>query len=355
MKHPVGYIPDPNDHSTAAPAVSVLMPCYNVAETVDEAIESIVAGTFTDFELLAVDDGSTDSTAERLQAWSLREGRVRVLERGHAGIIPALNAGLAACRAALVARMDADDRCHPERLERQVEQMRAHPELALVGSLVEGFPVDDVRGGFQAYIEWLNHLVDHESIAREIFIESPFAHPSVMFRKRWVAQVGGYVERGWPEDYDLWLRLYLAGAHFAKVPEVLLYWREYPDRLTRTDARYAVSQFLRAKAHYLTLGPLKDRDAVIVWGAGQMGRRIAKHLDRAGAPLAAFIDIDPGKIGRQKRGKPVLPPESLPGELTGYRNPVVLAAVGSRGARALIRERLSGMGLREGLDWWAVA
>jgi len=331
------------------------MPCSNVADTVDEAVESILAGTFPDFEIVAVDDGSTDATAGRLQAWSQREGRVRVLERGHAGIIPALNAGLAACRAPLVARMDADDRCHAERLERQVALLHAQPELALVGSLVEGFPAGGVRGGFQAYIDWLNHLVDHEAITREIFIESPLAHPSVMFRKRWVEQVGGYQERGWPEDYDLWLRLYLAGARFAKVPEVLLYWREHSDRLTRIDARYAVSQFLRAKAHYLMLGPLSERDAVIIWGAGQMGRRIAKHLDRAGAPLAAFIDIDPGKIGRQKRGRPVLPPEALPVELARHAQPVVLAAVGSRGARALIRERLSGMGLREGLDWWAVA
>jgi glycosyltransferase involved in cell wall biosynthesis len=355
MKHSVESEAVPNDDSTASPGVSVLMPCYNVADTLDEAISSLVEGTYQDFEVVAVDDGSSDGTPERLEHWAHNDTRIRVLALEHGGIIPALNAGLAACRASLVARMDADDRCHPERLERQVELIGAHPELALVGCLVEGFPEGQVRGGFQAYLDWLNRLVDHESIAREIFIESPLAHPSVMFRTRWAAQVGGYQERGWPEDYDLWLRLYLAGARFAKVPEVLLYWREHPDRLTRADSRYAVSQFLRAKAHYLMLGPLKERDAVVIWGAGQMGRRIAKHLERAGAPLAAFIDIDPGKIGRQKRGKPVLPPEALPGELARPANPVVLAAVGSRGARALIRERLSGMGLREGLDWWAVA
>ena len=231
----------------------------------------------------------------------------------------------------------------------------AHPELTVVGSLVEGFPESDVGGGFQAYLGWLNRLVDHESIVREIFIESPLAHPSVTFRRRWVEELGGYQERGWPEDYDLWLRLYLAGARFAKVPEVLLYWREHADRLTRTDSRYAVEQFLRAKSHYLLLGPLQGCDALIIWGAGQMGRRIAKHLDREGAPLKAFIDIDPSKIGREKRGRPVYPPQDLKTLLVSYAKPVVLAAVGSRGARGLIRERLSGMGLREGVDWWAVA
>ncbi len=297
------------------------MPCYNASDTLDLAIESILKGTFPHFELVIVDDGSTDDTPDQIKGWAGRDPRVRCVQQEHAGIIPALNAGLAACRGQLVARMDADDRAHPERLERQVAWMEADPGLALAGSLVEGFPAGDVRGGFQAYLDWLNHLVDHELIVREIFIESPFAHPSVMFRKRWVVQLGGYVEHGWPEDYDLWLRMYLAGARFAKVPEVLLYWREHPDRLTRTDSRYAVSQFLRAKAHYLMLGPLRERDAVIVWGAGQMGRRIAKHLDRAGAPLAAFIDIDPGKIGREKRGRPILPPDSLPEELARHEKP----------------------------------
>ena len=86
-----------------------------------------------------------------------------------------------------------------------------------------------------------------------------------------------------------------------------------------------------------------------------MGRRISKHLDREGAALAAFVDIDPAKIGRQRRGKPIVAPEDLRDWLEGYEHPVVLAAVSSRGARALIRERLTNMGLREAIDWWAVA
>jgi glycosyltransferase involved in cell wall biosynthesis len=331
------------------------MPCYNVAATLDETMGSLLEQTYPGFEIIAVDDGSEDSTLNQLQAWAERDARVRLLAREHEGIIPTLNAGLAICRSTLVARMDADDRAHPQRLERQVEMLEADPGLAVCASLVEGFPVENVREGFQIYIGWLNHLVGHEAITREIFIESPLAHPSVAFRKRWVEKVGGYQEHGWPEDYDLWLRLYLAGARFAKVPEILLYWREHELRLTRTDSRYSVENFIRAKAHYLCQGPLSDRDGVIIWGAGQMGRRLAKHLDREGAPLVAFIDIDPGKIGRERRGKPIVGPEDLRNQLDASERLVVLAAVRSRGARALIRERLNGMGLRAGADWWAVA
>ena len=336
-------------------AVSVLMPCYNAQETVDDAVRSITEQTLRSFELIAVDDGSSDGTLDQLQNWASRDSRIRVLSLSHAGIIEALNAGLVACTAGLIARMDADDHSHPDRLTRQLEFLTEHPEIAVAGSYVEAFPADQVKEGFRLYVEWLNSLDTPRLIARDIFVESPLAHPSTMIRADWLQRVGGYQEHGWPEDYDLWLRLYVEGAQFGKVDEVLLEWREQPDRLTRTDSRYSVENFLRAKAHYLCQGPLADCGAVIVWGAGQMGRRISKHLERGGARLVAFVDIDPKKIGSVKRGLPILSAEELPKLLKQYRDPIVLAAVGSRGARQLIRDRLDEIGLEETEDYWAVA
>ncbi len=342
------------DDSTDTPTVSILMPCYNVADTIDEAIESLLAQTFQEHEIIAVDDGSEDSTGDQLAEWMVRDSRLRIISRPHEGIIPALNAGLAACRAPLIARMDADDRAHPERLTRQVAYLEAHPEVALVGCLVEGFPADKVGEGYRLYIEWLNSLISPEAIEREIFVESPLAHPSVTMRKAWIERLEGYQDHGWPEDYDLWLRMSLAGARFAKVPEVLLYWREHPARLTRTDARYSRDNFLRAKAYYLSQGPLRNRQAIIIWGAGQMGRRLSKHL-LSDVSLKAFVDIDPAKIGRKRRGKPIISPQELMDWWSRYDRPVVLVAVGARGARELIRQRLVEMGLQEGEDWWAIA
>jgi len=338
-----------------APKVSVLLPCYNAAETLDEALDSLAGQSLQEYELVAVDDGSSDRTLEVLCRRAGDDPRLLVLARPHAGIIPALNAGLAACRGEFIARMDADDRAHPERLEKQLAYLLDHPEVAVLGCRVAGFPPEQVRQGFRAYLEWQNALLSDEDIRREIFVESPLAHPSAMFRRESVEGVGGYQENGWAEDYDLWLRLYLAGARFAKLPEILLEWRERPERLTRRDGRYSLENFLRAKAFYLARGPLSDRDAVIIWGAGMVGRRLSKHLLRHAIPLVAFIDIDPGKIGRLRRGLPVLPPEELPAWWERYQNPVVLAAVGARGARALIRGRLNAMGLSEGRDWWGVA
>jgi hypothetical protein len=170
-----------------------------------------------------------------------------------------------------------------------------------------------------------------------------------------LAQVGGYQDCGWAEDYDLLLRLYLAGARFAKLEETLLEWREHLERLTRTDSRYSLENFLRAKAYYLVRGPLKGRDAVFLWGAGMAGRRLGKQLGRQGAPLAAYVDIDPRKIGRTRRGLPIIPPETLSEWWSRYQNPAILVTVGARGARTIIRRRLGGMGFREAADWWFAA
>jgi len=335
--------------------VSVILPCYNVAETLDEALESLAQQTLVDFEIIAVDDGSTDATLEILKHWGEKDKRIKVISSQHQGVIGAANLGLSYCSASFIARMDADDRSHPDRLASQHTYLQTNPGTAVVGSLVKAFSENGVREGYRLYVKWLNSLVTDEEIRREMFVESPIANPSMMIRKSWMDKMGGYKDHGWPEDYDLLLRLYIAGAKFSKVPYVLLEWRDHPNRITRTDSRYSVTNFLKAKAHYLAGGPLRGRDSVIIWGAGMMGRRLGKHLGTLNSPLVAYVDIDPKKIGRQRRGLPIIAPEELTAAWAQYKNPVILAAVGARHARGLIRKRLIGFGFVEGVDWWAAA
>ncbi len=331
------------------------MPVYNAAGTIEETLSSLYAQTLQDYQLVVVDDGSTDDTVRILRQHAGVDPRIRLIQQPHKGIIEALNRGIQACEAPYIARMDADDRCHPRRLERQLALFESDPAMDVVSCQVRGFPAGQVRQGFRIYMEWLNGLVTDAAIRRQMFIESPLPHPSVMMRAERLRALGGYQEHGWPEDYDLWLRFYAAGARFAKVPEVLLDWREHPNRLTRVDPRYSVENFLRAKAHYMAQTILKDRDAVIIWGAGMMGRRLAKQLERVDAPIIAFIDIDPKKIGRTRRGRPIIAPEELPAWWGRYQNPIVLSAVAARGARPLIEERLVEFGFEEGQNWWFAA
>jgi len=337
------------------PLVSVILPAYNAAATLPEAVGSLLRQTFTDFEIVLIDDGSEDDTARIAEGLASADPRVRPVLSPRAGLIAALNLGLTHAGGEFVARMDADDLAHPDRLRLQLRLLRDRPDVALASCLIECFPPAAVREGFRLYADWLNRLIEPEDIAREIFIESPLCHPSVMIRRGDLQEAGGYRERGWAEDYDLWLRLHLSGKRFAKVPQILLSWREHPGRLTRTDGRYSVENFLRAKAHYLAAGPLARTRTAILWGAGQTGRRLAKHLGREGVALLACIDIDPSRIGRALRGAPILPPDALPGLLREHARPAVLSAVASRGARDLIRGHLTRLGLVEGVDFWCVA
>ncbi len=293
--------------------------------------------------------------APSYSAWQAQDKRLQVVFQDHAGIVKALNTGLAICRAPYVARMDSDDRCLPQRLELQAAYLDAHAEIGIVSCRATGFPIDQVRQGFQIYMDWQNSLLSNAEIRREIFIESPLPHPSVAFRRQVVQTAGGYQDNGWPEDYDLWLRLYLDGIQFARIPEFLLEWREHPHRLTRTDKRYSLENFLRVKAYYLARGPLLGRGAVIIWGAGMMGRRLAKQLTRQQVPLVGFVDIDQKKIGHNRRGLPILSPQELPAWWARLPEPAILAAVGARGARGLIRQKLESMGFIEGFDWWSAA
>ncbi len=337
------------------PKVSVTLPCYNAETTLNETLDSVLNQTLADFEVIAVDDGSRDASLSILQSRAAQDRRLKVLTQPHSGVVTAANAAIAASRAGYIARVDADDRVHPRRFERQADFLDQNPEVAVVSSLVSAFPKADVREGYRIYMDWLNSLVTNAEIRREIFVESPLANPSVMIRKTWLDRMEGYQDFGWPEDYDLWLRMYLAGARFEKIPQFLHEWRDHPNRITRTDSRYSLENFLRAKAYYLGRGPLKDRDAVIVWGAGMMGRRMAKQLQKNGCPLVAFVDVDPKKIGNTRRGKPIIAPGELMGWWHRFDRPVVVAAVGARGARGLIRTRLNNFGLIEGQDWWGAA
>lgn len=337
------------------PELSILLPIYNAAPFLGQCLDSLTRQTFADYEIVAVDDGSTDESADILGQRSHSEQRLRIIRRDHHGLIETLNAGLKECRGKLVARMDADDIAHPRRLEHQIAALTAADGPDVISSLVAHFPRQSLGEGFRIYEQWLNSLVNHEDIFRERFIESPLPHPSVMLHRQDLADIGGYCDEGWPEDYDLWLRLAAAGKTFGKVPRVLYLWRHHEGRLTRTDSRYSVERFLTCKAQHLAQGPLNGVSQVILWGAGQTGRRLSKHLMRRNVNLAAFIDIDPRKIGRTLRGLPIHTPNQLPHLLAARNDTVVLAAVSSRGARSLIRERLTTLGLSEGRQFWCVA
>lgn len=323
----------------------------------DAAVASVLGSHTVPLELICVDDGSGDGTSERLEEWRRRDSRVRIFRapESDTGIVPALNAGLARSRAGLVARMDADDEMHPDRLAVQADLLDSRPDLALVGCLVESFREGGLAEGYRIYSEWVNGLVDPDAIEREAFVECPVPHPTWMFRRDAVVEAGGYVDRGWPEDLDLLYRLLSRGGRLAKVPRRLHRWRDHPERASRRDPRYGRDAFLRAKAHYVPL--VHPMRGAVIWGAGRTGRRLARLLRERGTPLVAFVDIRAERAGTTWRGVPILPPGAVNGRAPEWRDDGVrvLGAVASRGAREEIRAALTAARLVEGRDFLMMA
>ncbi len=217
--------------------VSILLPFRDARGTLAECLDSIAAQTLGDYELLAIDDGSRDDSAALVARRARRDGRIRLVRQPPLGLVAALNRGLREARAPLIARMDADDRMHPERLAAQTAAFDADPALGLLATRVRLFPEAHIQAGLREYIRWQNACCAPADITDEIYIESPFAHPSVMFRRAVVRDAGGYHAGDFPEDYDLWLRLAQSGVKMAKLPRVLLDWRDSAGRLSRTDPR----------------------------------------------------------------------------------------------------------------------
>jgi len=280
------------------------MPVYNSRRYLSAAVESVLAQTFRDFELIAVDDGSTDDSFAILKGYAGRDERVRVITRANTGIVGALNDGLIVARGEFIARMDSDDLCVPERFDKQVAFLHEHPDHVLVASQVllidpEGAPLCPKRD-----TEYTHERIDWAHLHHRW----PMVHPSVMMRREAVDGVGGYRDRfQWLEDLDLFLRLAEVGK-LASLPDVLLHYRLHTASVchTREADQERIRPALYAEVYRRrgisppaqngdarqsrTLGQEGDRDKLWGWwaligGNVQTARKYALRTMKS-APLA---------------------------------------------------------------------
>jgi glycosyltransferase involved in cell wall biosynthesis len=338
------------------------MPVRNARASLASCLESIRRQRGPSWECVAVDDGSDDGSAECLGRVATADARFRVLSQPPEGIVPALMRGLGACRGRYVARMDADDLMLARRLERQARALDSEPSLAGVGCHVRIFPRlnpqrpgRDVRhAGRREYEAWLNSMRSAADVTRDAFIECPLAHPSWML-KRSVFERYGYRDAGWPEDYDLLLRLIGDGHRLGVVPERLLCWRDGESRLSRTSGTYSIERFTACKAHFLAHGFLRATgDHYLLWGYGNTGRSLAKALLEYGKRPAGIVEVHPGRLGQRIQGARVLGPPELPAFMRARRLPII-ASVARRGPRREVRAALASLGYVELEDYVCAA
>jgi glycosyltransferase involved in cell wall biosynthesis len=227
---------------TVSPLVTVVMPVRDPhPEHFRDAIESVLQQTLADFELLVVEDaGERPGESARPVVVPSADPRVRHIVNREPGIASARNVGLRAARASLVAMLDADDTCAPQRLRRQVERMAVDPTLTVLGSWVTVVDEGDRITGARRY------PTAHHDVVAALPVANPIAQPSVLLRVRPVLEAGGYRDRTC-EDYDLWCRLALRGARFANLPEPLIHYRIHPSSMKSRKLRASLRDTIAIK------------------------------------------------------------------------------------------------------------
>jgi hypothetical protein len=211
-----------------SPLITVLLPVYNGAADIEKAVSSILEQTYTDYEFLIINDGSKDKSAEILDR--LNDPRITVIHQQNMGLAATLNKGIELAKGRYIARQDQDDLSHPQRLEKQLAYMEAHPECGLLGTAAE------IWVGDMPTERTHDHPIEHGVLCFDLLFNNPFVHSSVLLRRESVLKIGGYSTdpaRQPPEDYELWSRM-ARNFRVANLLERLLVYREVPQSMSRT-------------------------------------------------------------------------------------------------------------------------
>jgi glycosyltransferase involved in cell wall biosynthesis len=214
------------------PAISVAMSVYNGERYLSLAIDSILKQSYADFEFLILDDGSTDGSAAIMDDFAKRDSRIRIIRRANMGLIVSLNQLIGESRAPLIARMDCDDIAHPNRFEKQISFLNAHPEYGVLGTWIDNIDAD----GKIVHYDGADHPTDHEAFLKRVGHGTTVCHSSVMMRRDLVLAVGGYhMAFKHCEDFDLWLRL-ASVTKLCSLPERLMQYRHWDAQVSNKHA-----------------------------------------------------------------------------------------------------------------------
>lgn len=278
--------------------ISVLMPVYNAANFLNECIESIIFQTENNWELICVDDFSTDSSLSILKEYQKIDSRIKPYSNSQKGIIPSLRKAYENSSGNMVTRMDADDKMHPNKLKELSKLLKKYgPDYCATG-WVEYFPESDIKDGYTKYADWLNQLTKNNNHYSEIYKECVVASPCWMVYKSDLEKCGAFSSSHYPEDYDLVFRFYKSGIKIIGAPTVLHYWRDHPARASRNDENYSDQSFIHLKLPYFLDLDRQKSKPLFIWGAGNKGKSLAKIL-KLRSEFFRWLSNNPKKIGHK--------------------------------------------------------
>ena len=299
-------------------------------------MESILAQTYTDWELVAVDDFSTDNSLDILQKYAASDPRIHIFKNNKKGIAPALKLAFQNSIGQLITRMDSDDIMHPDKLFLLKNKLTENGTGKVATGMVEYFSEEGIKDGYRKYAEWLNGLSLNENHFTEIYKECVIPSPCWMAYKSDLIKCRAFEEEEvYPEDYDLCFRWRDAGYNTVAVKKTIHHWRDYPKRTSRIDKNYSKNTFLDLKLNwFLKRDYIADRPLVI-WGAGKKGKTLAKLLNEKNISFG-WVSNNKDKIGHEIRGLELRHFDIL----KKLKNPQIIVAVASPDGQEEILEFL---------------
>jgi len=260
--------------------ISILMPVRNAEDFLRECLDSIINQIWQNWELIAVDDHSTDSSSSILKEYARTDRRIKVLENDGEGIIPALQRAFRNSFGKFITRMDADDIMSPRKLELLRSVLQNRDDLAI--GMVKYISSEPLGGGYRNYESWLNELTRHSRNFQEMYKECTIPSPCWMIHRSTLDEIMAFDGLEYPEDYDLAFRFYESGLQLKPVTEQIHFWRDHRNRASRNDSNYADNRFLKLKIkRFLEIDRNRDKQFVL-WGAGKKGKETAKLLQLSG-------------------------------------------------------------------------
>lgn len=328
------------------PLVSILTPFKNTASFLEDCLESIQNQTYTHWELLIVDDHSTDNSYEIVERFANNDARIKLIKNTGNGIIEALRVAFKNSQGLMITRMDSDDIMIPEKLEVLANNLIESGQGHIAVGKVKYFAENGVNPGYKRYENWLNGLTQNGTNFSEIYKECVIPSPNWMAFRNDILKVGAFDHDDYPEDYDLTFRFYKAGFKCIPCDSVLHLWRDYSTRTSRTHVHYAQNYFLTIKMKYFLDVDYNPNKRLVIWGAGYKGKEIAKHLLAKKIPFDWVCD-NPKKIDKAIYGKIMKPFEAL----NTIKNPQSIITVANAKAQKQIRNYLNTLELKPVKDY----
>ncbi|MFD2587214.1 glycosyltransferase family 2 protein [Croceitalea marina] len=327
--------------------VSIVIPFKNTVHYLKDCLDSILAQTYQNWEVIAINDHSTDNSLVLVNSYAEKDNRIKVFANTGQGIIPALQLAYSKSSGNFITRMDSDDIMQPNRLKVMVESLLQYGKGNVSVGQVRYFSDRGISDGYSRYEKWLNGLTELGTNYAEIYKECVIPSPCWMVYREDFDICGGFQSNRYPEDYDLTFRFYQHNLKIIPCNEVLLLWRDYDTRTSRTHEHYAQNYFLDIKLHYFLHLDYNEKRPLVIWGAGFKGKKIAKGLIEKNIDFFWLCD-NPKKIDKKIYGQEL----HHFSKLESLTNPQSLITVANTSAQSDIKEYLKSLHHQQALDYF---